>query len=304
MPGYTVRAVAERLGIPTATFRSWTQRYDIGPRTHRPGQHRLYSEADIAALEQMVALIHRGVSPASAARFMRQAIPAGRSVRGIIGTDVLDAVIDAAERVDSAGLVELIDSTLARHGVVATWNQLCRLAFRIIEQRQHAQGGCIDIEHALSWAVSASLAKIDHPDSAAGTSIRIVLACSPGELHSLPLQALRAALTEQSAVVHMIGADVPTRAARDAQVRTDADAVVVWSQTAATADPAALEISGTARIFAAGPGWTLTDLPPGILLLDDLDAALVRLPPPDSGGEHRDRRSDPGPRHDADMPQQ
>ena len=94
MPGYTVRAVAERLGIPTATFRSWTQRYDIGPRTHRPGQHRLYSEADIAALEQMVALIHRGVSPASAARFMRQAIPAGRSVRGIIGTDVLDAVIE------------------------------------------------------------------------------------------------------------------------------------------------------------------------------------------------------------------
>ncbi|WP_157128731.1 MerR family transcriptional regulator, partial [Nocardia amamiensis] len=62
--GYTVRAVAERLGIPTATLRSWNRRYDIGPPQDRPGRHRLYTEADIAVLERMLALIRAGASPA------------------------------------------------------------------------------------------------------------------------------------------------------------------------------------------------------------------------------------------------
>ncbi|WP_147123970.1 MerR family transcriptional regulator, partial [Nocardia neocaledoniensis] len=65
--GYTVRSVAERLGIPTATLRSWNRRYGIGPAQDRPGRHRLYSDADIAVLEHMLELIGGGASPASAA---------------------------------------------------------------------------------------------------------------------------------------------------------------------------------------------------------------------------------------------
>src|SRR5262245_38004392 len=65
--GYTVRAVADRLGIPTATLRSWNRRYDIRPTHHQPGKHRLYNESDIAILEQMLVLIRAGASPAGAA---------------------------------------------------------------------------------------------------------------------------------------------------------------------------------------------------------------------------------------------
>ncbi|WP_040797677.1 MerR family transcriptional regulator, partial [Nocardia higoensis] len=65
--GYTVRVVAERLGVPTATLRSWTRRYGIGPSQERPGKHRLYTESDIATLEHMLGLIRAGASPAGAA---------------------------------------------------------------------------------------------------------------------------------------------------------------------------------------------------------------------------------------------
>ncbi|MCW2557888.1 MAG: hypothetical protein JWP55_1852 [Mycobacterium sp.] len=39
-PRYAVRAVAERVGVPTATLRSWNQRYGIGPADHDRGRHR------------------------------------------------------------------------------------------------------------------------------------------------------------------------------------------------------------------------------------------------------------------------
>src|SRR5690606_41536870 len=81
--GYTVRAVADRLGIPTATLRSWNRRYSIGPTQHRPGRHRLYSAADIAVLEQMLTLIRAGSSPAGAAAAVSGA--ARKSAEGGLG---------------------------------------------------------------------------------------------------------------------------------------------------------------------------------------------------------------------------
>jgi MerR family transcriptional regulator, light-induced transcriptional regulator len=51
-PLYTVRVVAERVGVPTATLRSWNQRYGVGPPEHSPGRHRLYSENDIAVVRR------------------------------------------------------------------------------------------------------------------------------------------------------------------------------------------------------------------------------------------------------------
>jgi transposase-like protein len=71
-PGHlrlTVAAAARRLGVAPATLRTWDRRYGLGPREHRPGQHRRYSGADLARLELMQQALVRGVSPAEAARF-------------------------------------------------------------------------------------------------------------------------------------------------------------------------------------------------------------------------------------------
>ncbi|WP_280389222.1 MerR family transcriptional regulator, partial [Nocardia wallacei] len=87
--GYTVRAVAERLGIPTATLRSWNHRYDIGPPRDRPGRHRLYTEADITQLERMVDLIRGGASPAGAAML---ALALGVLSYGLMQTMLVPAI--------------------------------------------------------------------------------------------------------------------------------------------------------------------------------------------------------------------
>jgi len=120
-PLYTVRVVAERVGVPTATLRSWNQRYAVGPPEHSPGQHRLYSENDIAVVRRMHGLIVDGASPRSAAR---TAIDSVRPARGDTA-----ALLVAAFDVDvfTAGL--LLDRHLHHFGVLDTWDQLVRPAF-------------------------------------------------------------------------------------------------------------------------------------------------------------------------------
>src|SRR5690242_7467625 len=151
-PLYTVRVVAERLGVPTATLRSWNQRYGVGPSEHSPGRHRLYSETDIAVARRMYELIVEGASPRSAAR---TAIDSLRPARGDSAA-LLDAAFDFD--VFTAGL--LLDQHLRHFGVLDTWDQLVRPAFDDIANRQAQGQGCIDVEHALSWTVSRSLQRI------------------------------------------------------------------------------------------------------------------------------------------------
>ncbi len=66
--GFSVGAVARRLGVAPLTLRTWNRRYGIGARELSPGRHRRYTAQDITRLEHMQKLILRGAAPADAAR--------------------------------------------------------------------------------------------------------------------------------------------------------------------------------------------------------------------------------------------
>jgi DNA-binding transcriptional MerR regulator len=68
---WSAGAVARRLGIAPATLRSWNRRYRLGPAAHQPGQHRRYTEQDVAVLEAMCHLVGEGVAPSAAAGMAR-----------------------------------------------------------------------------------------------------------------------------------------------------------------------------------------------------------------------------------------
>ncbi len=267
--GYTVRAVAERLGIPTATLRSWNHRYDIGPPRDRPGRHRLYTEADIAQLERMVALIRGGASPAGAAAAVRLPV----ATRGDTAT-----LLAAAFALDATRTTELLTAHFRPYGVVDTWNALCRPAFGEIVAQQEDGVGCVDVEHLLSWCITSVLQRIAPPP--AGRPGSVVLACTSGETHALPLEVLRAALAELGVGALMLGANVPTSALTDALVRhTRPVSIVLWSQQESTALTSAVRacLAGRARVYVGGPGWDEVSLPDPVIPVYSLVNAIDRL---------------------------
>jgi MerR family transcriptional regulator, light-induced transcriptional regulator len=264
--------VAERVGVPTATLRSWNQRYGVGPPDHSPGRHRLYSDYDIAIVRQMHELIGQGASARSAAR------AAIGSVKPAPGD--AEALLSAAFELDLGTVGRLLDRRMRHFGVLDTWNEFVRPAFAAIEMRQAEGEGCIDVEHALSWSVLRSLHRL--PIAAAEASESIILACTAGEAHSLPLEALRAALGERGRGALMLGADVPPAALTDAiERRSPHVSVVLWSQTGQTADiTTAKELIGAdAQLLVGGPGWASARLPKAAVRVDSLSAALQYLTP-------------------------
>ena len=269
-PRYPVRVVADRVGMPIATLRSWNQRYGVGPSTHSRGRHRLYSELDIAVVQQMRTLIADGASPSSAARAAIDSVPPGR-------VDA-DSLLAAAMALDTFTAAGLLDRYLRHLGVVDTWEQVIRPAFAAIEALQAGGDGCIDVEHALSWAVLRSLQRL--PVVAPDSSPSIILTCTAGETHTLALEALRGALGERNRPALMLGADVPLAALVDAIGRSEGPVtVVLWSQAGDTADTRVVKgvLAAGADASIAGPGWKSARLPMAAQRVDSLRDAVQQL---------------------------
>lgn len=290
-------AVARRLGVAVTTLRTWHQRYGLGPSEHVPGHHRRYTPADLARLETMRRLTAEGVSPAEAARWARQAPdrttantvtparirPPSRDGGGAIGVGragpAARGLARAAMRLDAAAINETIAHTIAASGVVATWETLLRPVLAGIGERHVATSGLIEVEHLVSRCVSEAFAAASRANAPTGPA-RILLSCADEEQHTLPLEALAAALAEAGVGYRMLGARVPVAALVEAVNRTGPAAVVLWSHTRATADPAQLSalLAAPRRpllILAAGPGWRADALPAGVVRPVDLAEAVA-----------------------------
>ncbi|MGW4526871.1 MerR family transcriptional regulator [Amycolatopsis sp. NPDC004378] len=229
---WTAGAVARMLGLPPSTLRAWHRRYDLPLSAPQTGSHRRYSRADVDALLRMRHLIERGLGAESAAA---RAFGGATDVTTLL-TAVRELKIDAA--------AALLDAHLAGHDVVGTWEDLCRPALSALSDDDR----CTDLVHGLSWAIAAALHRVPAP---AGTAAPVLLACTDGERHTLPLEALRAALAEHGRTALFLGGSIPEPALRDAVTRTRPSAVAVWSSSPA-AVPHGL---GAPRLVLAGPGW-------------------------------------------------
>jgi DNA-binding transcriptional MerR regulator len=267
---YTVRAAAIRLGVPTATLRSWSHRYGVGPLGHTPGRHRLYSETDITALQHMNELIATGVNPRSAASAAMQAL-----IPPPTQTTTLQAALFALDELTAARVIE---RHLNHYGVLETWNSLIRPVFAEIDKQQAGGERCIDVEHLLSWTVVSCLQRL--PIAPSDTPATAILACTDNDTHTLALEALRAALSERDRAALMLGASVPATAIIDALKRRNHKIpVVLWAQSGRTADLAAVKAVRAARtrVMVAGPGWDSVRLPARVTYLRSLEGAVQRL---------------------------
>ncbi|GAB1643698.1 MerR family transcriptional regulator [Krasilnikovia sp. MM14-A1259] len=300
----TAGAAARRLGVAVTTLRTWHQRYGLGPSQHSPGRHRRYTPEDMDRLEVMRRLTTRGVTPAEAAAWARRAaVPMDVAVVPQPGRDAAPAPVGArrdggptvagaragpaarglaraAMRLDAASVRDLLELTIADHGVVAAWHDVVMPVLVGIGERYAATRRFIEVEHLVSRCVTEVLGAVSRPPP--GTPTRVLLTAADEEQHTLPLEALAAALAESGVPCRFLGARVPPQTLDDVVAQTGPTAVVIWSQLRQTANPDQLRrVLGAPHrpllVAAAGPGWDGAELPDGAAVLASLPEAITAV---------------------------
>ncbi|MFE3017574.1 MerR family transcriptional regulator [Streptomyces sp. NPDC059256] len=294
--GLTTGAVARRLGVAPTTLRSWDRRYGIGPAAHVGGKHRRWTADDIAVLARMCDLTSTGLPPAEAARLARTApatsgdrpptMSSGLPVQrrgprraartGLQLGDVRKecrGLARAALRLDAEAVDALLDAAIADHGLVTAWNEVVVPTLLAVGRKWESSGErYVEVEHLLSWHVSSALRRAHTAPSGQLPGPPVLLACVPGEGHTLPLEALAAALAERGFPVRMFGAALPVEALDGAVRRMGPAAVVLWAQSRTTASrPLAQHVAGISwgvrgarrqpLVLVAGPGWAGSPVP-------------------------------------------
>ncbi|MEV6044050.1 MerR family transcriptional regulator [Streptomyces xanthochromogenes] len=307
-PPLTTGAVARNLGVSPATVRSWERRYGIGPAEREDGRHRRWMPQDVATIQEMCRLAALGVPPAEAARTALTvrgkgpadavtSTPAERSVAGRTpgGRDALPlgdvrqecrGLARAAVRLDAPAVAQRLTDALEEHGLVTAWEEIIMPTLHAVGRKWATAGErYVEVEHLLSWQVSCALQRLPQkPAEGAGTA-PVLLACTPQEQHSLPLEALAAGLAQRSLPVRMFGPALPAGALADAVRRIGPALVVLWSQSRGTALPElARQVAGIGwgvkgarqhpQLLLAGPGWAGAPLAPGWGRLTGLRPAL------------------------------
>ncbi|MFI9819549.1 MerR family transcriptional regulator [Streptomyces sp. NPDC052013] len=304
--GLTTGEVARRLGVAPTTVRTWDRRYGLGPEAHTGGRHRRWAPADVARLERMCALTASGLPPAEAARTVlgedvrvpetepegrptsrpqpqpeRPRPPAAAPARprargrhragsGLRLGDVRQeckGVARAALRLDAPALDELLSTTIEEHGLIPAWTEVIMPTLQAVGRKWESSGErYVEVEHFLSWHVSGAVRRCSPPVAAGRSGASTLLACVPGEYHTLPLEVLAAALAQRGVPVRMFGGALPVESLVAAVRRTGPAAVGLWAQSRTTASRplaqhvAAMEwgVRGARRrpvVLTLGPGW-------------------------------------------------
>jgi DNA-binding transcriptional MerR regulator len=282
--GLSAGQAARQLGVAVTTIRTWDRRYGLGPERREQGCHRRYAHGDMQRLELMARLVTDGVPAAEAAGLALSAARPERLTEGRPRTVPESAVLSRVRGLRRAALTlndDQLDRILrdaVREDAAAAWTGLICPVLRDLGRRHARTGQYVEVERLLSNRVSAALALASRPEGPTA----VLLACTAGEQHTLPLEALAASLAARGARSRMLGAGVPVAALAAAVARTGPRAVVLWAHTPATANLTQLQAVISARprpalVVAAGPGWFPRHLPAGAHVLTDFGDALDLL---------------------------
>jgi hypothetical protein len=265
-------------GVPPAEAARWASRPapPAGSFLHRDGDAGTATAGPAGASGDVGVMPVSGRDGDGLARGRHgggKAIPLGRT------TPAARGLARAAVRLDGPAMRDLLQRSVDARGVVGTWDTLVAPVLIGIGARHANTAAMVEVEHLVSRTVTEVFGAVPRPP-VGGPLPTILLACADEEQHSLPLEALAAALAEAGVPCRLLGARVPPAALRDAIARTGPRVVMLWAQQPQTADPAQLDavLTGPNRpllLVAAGPGWRREDLPDEVALPATLAQALT-----------------------------
>ncbi len=225
VPTFNLKAVVRETGLKPDTIRAWERRYGVPKPRRTSGGHRLYSQRDIDLLKWMSARQHEGLSisrivdlwknleaegkdplQVTSHNLMRQAVPLGDvGELANLRQDWIQASLNFDEPRAEQTLTQAFALFLLNNVVL---DVLLRGLAEIGEGWYRGEVA-VQQEHFASALAVRRLQTLIAASPAPTRAERIVLACPPGELHTVSLHVIHLFLRRQGWEVIDLGANVP-----------------------------------------------------------------------------------------------
>ncbi len=260
---YRIKTVAERTGIPRNTIVAWERRYGLVEPTRAANGYRVYSDADVARLQQVKLLLDRGYKISEAIRLLDRPDPL--STGPAPAADALESAVEELQKL-------LLD--FDRPGADRLRAHFSSLPFRaviddlfspLVRRVGHGweRGICtVAQEHfATAWVRDQLATMLLQLGGGPPGGRRVACATPPDERHELGLLGLGVKLALLGNRVVYLGPDLPLDALGAAVIAQGIDTVClsVVNRTDAgslreLADDVRAVIGEEPRVVLGGPG--------------------------------------------------
>ena len=228
-PGlFPIRTVATLTGVNAITLRAWERRYGLVQPVRTDSGHRLYTQAHIDTIHQVLALLDKGVAISQ----VRDALVVPTAGRGHAGADApwagyRERMIAAISQFDENRLEDVYNELLALYpNEIATRRVLLPLLVELGLRWEKSEGSVAE-EHFFGVFLRNKLGARFHHRSRRDTGPRLMAACLPGEQHEVGLLLFALAAHDLGFRQVLLGADMPLADLAYAARRAQADAIVL-----------------------------------------------------------------------------
>jgi methanogenic corrinoid protein MtbC1 len=270
-PMYNLSFIVRETGIKPDTLRAWERRYGLPKPTRSPSGHRLYSQGDVEIVYWLLARQAEGMRIGQAVALWKtleaQAqAPSERQVAlswaaepfppHVSNLDTLrHGWVNACLAFNEAEAEQALNQAFSLFPIEEVCIQVLQRGLQEIGDLWYQNRATVQQEHFASMLTERRIQTLIAAAPSPIYSERILLACPPGELHTISLSMLALFLRRRGWSVYNLGADVPLEHMTDALEQINPHLVVLSAQelyTAATLDEMARAIYTTSTPVAFG----------------------------------------------------
>ncbi len=208
---WRIKEFAAIVGVQEPTLRAWERRYNLLAPARSSGGFRLYSGADERRVRAMQAHMARGLAAAQAAALAVAESGAAIAVPAD-PAELLGGLLDAAEAFEALRFDAQLDAAFAPGRVAGIREVVLPLLVAVGERWERGEL-TVGHEHFVSHLVERRLLTLAKGWEN-GRGPRALLACAPGERHTLGLLCFGLVLAEHDWRIAYLGADTPLRRRR------------------------------------------------------------------------------------------
>jgi DNA-binding transcriptional MerR regulator len=255
-----ISELSRRVGVASDTLRVWERRYGLLKPRRTRGNIRLYSALDEARVRLMKRYMSEAISAAQAAELVKSArlrLQPGRTA----WLEEHDAVMaakqmsDALDAFDESSAEQALQQLLSEYSPLAVIRDFIMPYLYDVGERWAGDHMSVAQEHFASNFVHSRLLALARGWDR-GLGPRALLACAPGELHTLALIAFGIALHAQGWKITYLGAATPVEMLNAAATQVLPDVIVVTSSVTGALHPVRDElrqVAGRWPLCIAGP---------------------------------------------------